>query len=70
MIKNIPTACTLECDNCNRAFNVETRNVFKSQSQALLWAKQRGWAVNYQNGFALCPECKILAQLNIPKKKV
>lgn len=57
MIKPVPTACTLACDNCNQELNIGTRHVFKSPAQALALAQQCGWQVN-EEGKALCPSCK------------
>lgn len=59
MIKPVPTACTLLCDNCNREYNFGTRHVFKSPNQATMFAMQHGWRIEDDN-HALCPECLIL----------
>lgn len=58
MIKNVPTACTLLCDNCKREYNFGTRHVFRSPSQATMFAIQYGWEIN--DNRALCPECQNL----------
>jgi hypothetical protein len=70
MIKPVPTACTLICDNCRREFNHDKRHVFKTQNQAMALAEQRGWDVNFHNGHAICPECDAISRAKYGVREV
>lgn len=70
MIKQIPTACSLICDNCKREYVHDKRHVFKTQNQSMIYAEQQGWNVDFQSGHAICPKCKNLSQKNFSVMEV